>query len=91
MPEEFYWVVSANYRGMPPSGAHVRNLLGGNMSFRREQFDVVGGFRSDIGRGAGKRPLGCEETEFCIRLSPVLTRHHPGDGSQSDNPPFRFR
>lgn len=69
MPEEFYWVVGANYRGMPPSGAPVRNLLGGNMSFRREQFDVVGGFRPDIGRGAGKRPLGCEETEFCIRLA----------------------
>jgi glycosyltransferase involved in cell wall biosynthesis len=70
MPEEFYWVVGANYLGMPPSGAPVRNLLGGNMSFRREQFDLIDGFRADIGRGANKRPLGCEETEFCIRLAP---------------------
>jgi hypothetical protein len=31
-------------------------------------FGVVGGFSSGIGRSAGKRPLGCEETEFCIRL-----------------------
>jgi hypothetical protein len=38
------------------------------MSFRREVFDLVGGFRSGIGRTAGKLPLGCEETEFCIRL-----------------------
>jgi glycosyltransferase involved in cell wall biosynthesis len=68
MPEEFYWVVGCNYLGMPPSGAPVRNLLGGNMSFRREVFDIVDGFQSGIGRGANKRPLGCEETEFCIRL-----------------------
>jgi len=31
-------------------------------------FDVVDGFQSGIGRGESKRPLGCEETEFCIRL-----------------------
>ena len=69
MPEEFYWVIGCNYLGMPPSGAPVRNLLGGNMSFRREVFGIVGGFQSGIGRSADKRPLGCEETEFCIRLA----------------------
>jgi GT2 family glycosyltransferase len=68
MPEEFDWVIGCNYVGMPPSGAPVRNLLGGNMSFRREVFDVIDGFRTGIGRTAHKRPLGCEETEFCIRL-----------------------
>jgi glucosyl-dolichyl phosphate glucuronosyltransferase len=68
MPEEFFWVVGCNYLGMPPSGAPVRNLLGGNMSFRREVFELVDGFQSGIGRTAGGRPLGCEETEFCIRL-----------------------
>jgi glycosyltransferase involved in cell wall biosynthesis len=75
MPEEFYWVIGANYLGMPPSGAPVRNLLGGNMSFRREVFAINDdGFRADIGRSASKRPLGCEETEFCIRL----TQRSPG-------------
>jgi glycosyltransferase involved in cell wall biosynthesis len=69
MPEEFYWVVGANYRGLPPSGAAVRNLFGGNMALRREVFDFVPeGFHNGIGRGENKRPLGCEETEFCIRL-----------------------
>lgn len=68
MPEEFYWVVGSSYAGMPPSGAPVRNLLGANMSFRREAFDLVDGFQQGIGRTSGKRPLGCEETEFCIRL-----------------------
>jgi GT2 family glycosyltransferase len=66
-PEEFDWVVGATYRGMKPGP--VRNVLGGNASFRREVFDVAGGFHTGIGRSHGKpRPLGCEETEFCIRL-----------------------
>jgi GT2 family glycosyltransferase len=68
-PAEFDWVVGCAYRGMPRSRAPVRNLLGGNASFRREAFELAGGFQNGIGRSAGKRPLGCEETEFCIRLS----------------------
>ncbi len=67
-PGEFDWVVGCTYVGMPATRAPVRNLLGGNASFRREVFDVIGGFSSGIGRSAHKRPLGCEETEFCIRL-----------------------
>ena len=67
-PEEFGWVVGCSYRGMPTSPAPVRNLHGGNASFRREVFDAVGGFSTGIGRTLGKRPLGCEETELCIRL-----------------------
>lgn len=73
-PEEFYWVVGCNYTGMPASGEQVRNLLGANMSFRREAFDIAGGFRTDIGRTAQGRPLGCEETEFCIRLGQLSPR-----------------
>jgi glycosyltransferase involved in cell wall biosynthesis len=65
-PEEFAWVVGCTYRGMVKGP--IRNLMGGNASFRCEAFDVAGGFRSGIGRGDGRRPLGCEETEFCIRL-----------------------
>jgi glucosyl-dolichyl phosphate glucuronosyltransferase len=68
MPEEFLWVVGSNYRGMPSSGVPVRNLLGGNMSFRREVFDLVEGFQAGVGRTAESLPLGCEETLFCIRL-----------------------
>jgi GT2 family glycosyltransferase len=68
MPEEFYWVVGCNYRGMAPSGVPVRNLIGSNMSFRREAFDLVEGFQTGIGRNADSLPLGCEETLFCIRL-----------------------
>jgi GT2 family glycosyltransferase len=66
LPEEFYWVVGCTYRGVPPAVATIRNPIGANMSFRREVFATVGGFRSGIGR-VGTRPMGCEETELCIR------------------------
>jgi glucosyl-dolichyl phosphate glucuronosyltransferase len=65
-PEEFDWVVGCTYRGMPEAPTGVRNLIGANMSLRRAVLDALGGFRSDIGR-IGTRPLGCEETELCIR------------------------
>src|ERR1700733_10984166 len=71
-PPEFDWVVGCTYRGMPEFRAPVRNLLGGNASFRREIFAMVGGFKNGIGRSANRRPLGCEETEFCIRIARSL-------------------
>jgi glucosyl-dolichyl phosphate glucuronosyltransferase len=67
-PREFDWVVGCNYAGQPGSQQPVRNLLGGNASFRREVFDLAGGFPAGVGRSAGRLPLGGEETEFCIRL-----------------------
>ncbi|MEV5314979.1 glycosyltransferase family 2 protein [Streptomyces sp. NPDC052610] len=73
-PEEFDWVVGCTYRGLPPGRVRVRNVLGGNASFRRIAFDAAGGFATGIGRDGDKRPLGCEETELCIRL----TRAVPG-------------
>ncbi len=65
-PAEFDWVVGCTYRGMPMRSGQVRNLIGANMSFHRDVFEAIGGFRTDMGR-VGARPLGCEETEFCIR------------------------
>lgn len=67
-PEEFDWTVGCTYVGMPTSPSPVRNLMGGNASFRRSVFAVAGIFDTHIGRSGAKRPLGCEETEFCIRL-----------------------
>jgi GT2 family glycosyltransferase len=70
-PEEFDWVHGASYRGMPLGRARVRNVLGGNASFRRSLLLEVGGFDTGIGRGAAggrrMRPMGGEETELCIR------------------------
>lgn len=67
-PPEFDWVVGCSYRGMPEQGGRVRNFIGANMSFRRAELVAVGGFRADLGR-VGSHPLGCEETELCIRLT----------------------
>ncbi|MBP0457777.1 glycosyltransferase family 2 protein [Streptomyces montanisoli] len=68
-PEEFDWVVGCTYRGLPAGRVRVRNVLGGNASFRRSAFDAAGGFATGIGRDGDRRPLGCEETELCIRLA----------------------
>jgi len=67
LPPEFDWVVGCSFTGMPTVAAPVRNLIGANMSFRREVFDTVGGFTDGLGR-VGSRPLGCEETELGIRV-----------------------
>jgi glucosyl-dolichyl phosphate glucuronosyltransferase len=67
-PEEFDWVVGCTFRGMPQTTASVRALVGCNMSFQRQVFDTVGGFRRGIGR-MGTVPMAGEETEFCIRAS----------------------
>lgn len=64
---ELDWVVGCTYTGQPRHAAEVRNLMGCNMSFRRAVFERVGGFREDLGR-VGRIPLGCEETELCIRV-----------------------
>ncbi|MGQ4513912.1 glycosyltransferase [Streptomyces sp. DW26H14] len=68
-PEEFDWIVGCTYRGLPDGRVRVRNVLGGNASFRRSAFDAAGGFATGIGRDGDRRPLGCEETELCIRVA----------------------
>jgi cellulose synthase/poly-beta-1,6-N-acetylglucosamine synthase-like glycosyltransferase len=83
-PPEFHWVVGCTYRGMPVKRAAVRNVLGANMSVRREVLLNVGGFAASFGRTqdhrdqyARRRGLQWlhqhagedEETELCIRVS----------------------
>ncbi len=65
-PEEFDWVVGCSYRGLPTQPGPVRNMIGSNMSFRSEVFAEVGAFDPSVGR-VGANPVGCEETELCIR------------------------
>ena len=72
-PREFDWVVGCSYRGLPSEASPIRNLIGCNMAFRRSLFGEIGGFRHDFGR-IGTLPVGCEETELCIRA----TTRHPG-------------
>ena len=64
--QELDWIVGCSYHGMPKVAAQVRNMIGANMSFRREVLADLGGFNTSLGR-VGALPLGCEETELCIR------------------------
>ena len=66
-PPEFDWVVGCTHSGMPKQREAVRNLVGANMSLRREALLEVGGFRHELGR-IGTIPAGCEETDLCIRI-----------------------
>lgn len=66
-PHEFDWVVGCSYRGLPDRVAPQRNLIGAAMSFRRSLFGEVGTFDTAMGR-VGTLPLGCEETEFALRV-----------------------
>jgi glycosyltransferase involved in cell wall biosynthesis/GT2 family glycosyltransferase len=66
-PPEFDWVVGCTHSGMPRRREAVRNLVGANMSFRREALAEVGAFRHELGR-VGTIPAGCEETDLCIRV-----------------------
>lgn len=67
-PSEFDWVVGCTHSGMPARTEPVRNLVGANMSFRRQAVLAAGGFRHELGR-VGKIPAGCEETDLCIRIN----------------------
>ena len=73
LPPEFDWVVGCTYRGLPTERSAVRNMIGANMSLRSDVLASLGGFRSDLGR-IGNRPLGCEETELCIRARQAMPR-----------------
>lgn len=66
-PPEFDWVVGCTHSGMPQELEPVRNLVGANMSFRRQPLLEVGGFSHDLGR-VGTLPVGCEETDLSIRV-----------------------
>ncbi len=65
-PRTFLWILGCSYDGLPPDRGAIRNPIGANMALRRAVFTLVGGFSSGLGR-IGATPLGCEETELCIR------------------------
>ncbi|UVF79301.1 glycosyltransferase family 2 protein [Gordonia mangrovi] len=67
-PAEFDWVVGCSYPGQPTVCEPVRNFIGANMSLRRDDIIAAGGFHTGLGR-VGRIPLGCEETELCIRIT----------------------
>ncbi len=81
-PPEFDWIIGCSYQGLPTACGPVRNLIGANMSVRREVMLGVGGFLEGFGNIATNeserrrlsRASTCEETEFCLRV----LRERPG-------------
>jgi len=69
-PEELDWLVGGTWKGHPEGPCEVRNLIGPNMSFRREVCDQVGYMRPELGALGSSFRAG-DETEFYIRL-----KHH---------------
>ncbi len=65
-PEELDWIVGSTYRGAPEVVSQVNRLIGCNMSFRREVFETVGLFSTDLGR-VGTAGEG-EDSEICMRI-----------------------
>ena len=90
-PAEFDWVVGCTYRGMPGTSCVVRNPSGGAMVLRRDLRERAGLFREDLGR-VGDRPVGCEETEYCLRaarLTGGVFRYEPSSTISHLVPPAR--
>lgn len=67
LPEEFNWLVGANYEPRLDDWTEVRNTLGSNMSFRREVFEETGGFDEQMGL-QGDSQVQSEETELAMRM-----------------------
>lgn len=67
IPPELDWIVGCSFAGQQREGV-VRNVMGCNMAFRAAELRAIGGFETGLGR-VGKLPLGCEETDACIRVT----------------------
>ncbi|MFA9426363.1 glucosyl-dolichyl phosphate glucuronosyltransferase [Natronorubrum sp. A-ect3] len=67
-PEEFYWLVGCDERGMGEHMEELRNTYGSNISFRRDVFLNVGGYDENTGR-KGDRHIQAHEAPVCIRMA----------------------
>jgi glucosyl-dolichyl phosphate glucuronosyltransferase len=68
LPDEMFWLVGVTHRGFADGDdvCNVRNTFAGNISFDRDVFTAIDGFRTDIGLSNGKLIQG-EEPEICDR------------------------
>jgi len=70
-PEELDWIVGGTHKGPSNESREVRNMIGCNMSFRREVFVQIGVFNNQVGR-VGKVQGAGEEAEICLRIKHSL-------------------
>ena len=67
LPEEYYFLIGVTYKGFRETEGYVRNTFSSNLSFDREVFLDLGGFRTEMGK-RGENDLQGGETELCARL-----------------------
>ncbi|MDX1745972.1 MAG: glycosyltransferase, partial [Halobacteriales archaeon] len=67
VPEEFYFLFGVTHAGFSTEETEVRNTFSSNLSFRREVFLDLGGFKEHLGK-RGTNDLQGGETELCSRL-----------------------
>lgn len=65
IPEEFFFLIGATYRGFQEGEGEVRNTFGANLSYKRDAFLKLGGMKI---AGLGPSSVQGRETEFCARL-----------------------
>ena len=68
-PEEFDFILgcTGHKKLILERDNEVRSVTGSNMCFRREVFERVGGWNSELGR-VGQNQAGGEEAELCLRI-----------------------
>jgi len=74
LPEEMYWLVGVTHEGFAEEEVvEVRNTFGLNMSFRREVFEEIGLFNTELGfaKGGNSYMQGAE-AEFALRMKQAL-------------------
>jgi cellulose synthase/poly-beta-1,6-N-acetylglucosamine synthase-like glycosyltransferase len=67
LPDELLWVVGCTYRGHRENPGPIRNPIGCNMAFRRDELVAAGGFATEFGK-RGNALVICDETELGLRL-----------------------
>jgi glycosyltransferase involved in cell wall biosynthesis len=67
LPEEYYFLIGVTYRGFREQEGYVRNTFSSNLSFDRETFLSLGGYKNKMGK-RGENDLQGGETELCVRL-----------------------
>ncbi len=101
-PAEFSWVYGCSIADGREHPRPIRNVWGGNNVFVRNVLVERGGFLEEgLGR-IGSRPVGCEDTELCIRITqddpaavfmyaPEAVIHHEVPVTRSNLAYFRSR
>ncbi len=73
LPPEFYFLIGVTHRGFREDEGYVRNTFSSNLSFDREVFLELGGFKTEMGK-RGENDLQGGETELCVRLERTYGR-----------------